>query len=173
MKDPTLHVYGPRGMVERTSALLAEAAGPQSTRQRSADEVSVTEIMTRQIVCASPNLDVGELLEVMIAQRLGSVPVVDELGSPIGMVTRLDVIEHLSVAPTKPKPCVADLMMPFAITLDEKATVAHAAALMSGEDMHHVMIVSTRRLVGIVSTMDVTRWVARADPGGINRKEDD
>jgi CBS domain-containing protein len=58
---------------------------------------------------------------------------------------------------------VADVMMPLAITLDDDATVGHAAALMAAEDMHHVMIVAEGRLVGVVSTMDVTRWLANND----------
>lgn len=164
MQDPILRVHGPRGMVERTSEPGAEGPPtPRPIEKRCADEVPVTEIMTRQIVCASPELGVAELLEIMIAQRLGSVPVVDELCCPVGIVTKLDVVEYLAALSAGPKPCVADLMMPLAITLDDKATVAHAAALMSSEDMHHVMIVSKRRLVGIVSTMDVTRWLARSD----------
>src|SRR3569833_1205421 len=163
MKDPTLRIYGPRGMVARASELVAEEpVAPRPPEKRCAAEVSVTELMTRHIVCAAPELCVAERLAIMIAQRLGSVPGVDEHGHPGGIVTKLDVVEYLAAPPARPKPCVADLMMPLAITLDDKATVAHAAALMSSEDMHHVMIVSRRRLVGIVSTMDITRWLARS-----------
>jgi CBS domain-containing protein len=102
------------------------------------------------------------LLEVMIQGRLGCVPVVNEGGHPIGMVTKFDIVEHLA-APTGRLNLVADVMMPLAITLDDRATVAQAAALMAAEDMHHVMIVSERRLIGIVSTMDITRWLAQKD----------
>ena len=164
MTNRTFRIHGPRGIIERAAEAIAERAREHRHRSRSrADQVPVTEIMTRHVVCAYPDLGLGALLEVMIQERLGCVPVVNEGGQPIGMVTKLDVVEHLVGGPRKLRPLVGDVMMPLAITLDYDATVAHAAALMAGEGMHHVMIVSDRRLVGIVSTMDVTRWLAEND----------
>ena len=53
---------------------------------------------------------------------------------------------------------------PLAITLNTHATVAHAAAMMAMEDFHHLMVVGNdHALVGVVSTMDVVRWLARND----------
>lgn len=115
--------------------------------------------MSRRLVCAYPDLPLTSLIHVVIRDRLGCVPVVNETGQPIGMVTKFDIVEHFE-AP-EPKALVEHVMMPLAITLDDNATVAHAAALMASEDMHHVMIVSDRQLIGVVSTMDVTRWLAR------------
>ena len=129
-----------------------------------ASEVPITEIMSRHVVCASPDLPVPALVEVMIDERLGCVPVVDEHGHPIGMVTKRDLVEQLLARNGRPRPAlVSDMMMPLAFTLDDRTTVAHATALMANEDMHHVMIVSGRDLVGVVSTMDVTRWLFEND----------
>lgn len=160
--EGAVRIYGPGGVVSRPPEPIT--VGPRrrpGTRTR-AGEVPVTEIMTRHVVCAFPDLAFGALLEVMLQERLGCVPVIDEQAHPIGMVTKLDIVEYLASPPVSPCTLVADVMMPLAISLDESATVSHAAALMAGEDMHHVMIVSSRRLVGIVSTMDITRWLARA-----------
>jgi CBS domain-containing protein len=55
-------------------------------------------------------------------------------------------------------------MMPLALTLDEHATLAHAASLMTLEDLHHVMVVScSGALIGIVSAKDVVRWLVEND----------
>ena len=164
MSTHTFRIHGPRGIIERAAEAIVERARAHRSRARSgADQVPVTEIMSRQVVCAYPDLALGALLEIMIRDHLGCVPVINEGGQPIGMVTKLDIVEHLAAPPSKLKPLVADVMMPLAITLDDNATVAHAAALMASEDMHHVMIVSDRRLVGVISTMDVTRWLTRND----------
>ena len=128
-----------------------------------ADTVPITRIMSPHVVCALPDLDLRTLVEVMVRDRLGCVPIVDEYQHPFGMVTKLDIVEHLVGPPDRVEPTVADVMMPFAISLDEDATVAHAAALMAAEDMHHVLVVSARRLIGVVSTMDITRWLADTD----------
>ena len=139
-----------------------------------ADLVPVTQVMTRQITCARRDLDAEQLVELMVRQRIGCVPVVEEPGRPVGMVTKHDLVEQLlandrgeldSPSGKDLVPRTAnELMMPLAITLGQRATVAHVAALMANEDVHHVPIVDDEgRLIGVVSTMDIVRWLARND----------
>jgi CBS domain-containing protein len=53
-------------------------------------------------------------------------------------------------------------MMPHAMVLKTKDTLARAATLMSREGFHHLLVVDDAgTLCGVVSTFDVTRWVAR------------
>jgi CBS domain-containing protein len=59
---------------------------------------------------------------------------------------------------------VQDIMMPIVITLEESAPIALAAALMAAEGVHRVPIVGTGgTVVGIVSALDVLRWLAHQD----------
>jgi len=153
----SLRIHGPRGIVERAIEAIAARLGVDESRTES---TSITDIMSRDVVCAFPELAFEAMLEVMLRERLGSVPVVDEGGGPIGMVTKLDVVEYLAAPADRLGSLVSDIMMPLAITLRDDATVADAATLMASEDMHHVLVVSGRQLVGVVSTMDVTRWLA-------------
>jgi CBS-domain-containing membrane protein len=123
-------------------------------------DVPVTAIMTKNVTCAQRDLHVDQLTQRMLREHIGCIPVVDEAGRPIGMVTKLDLVEvagHRDLAFRT----ATDVMMPLAMTLGDRATVAHVARLMAAEDVHHVPIVDAeRRLVGIVSTMDVVRWLA-------------
>ncbi|HET9989059.1 MAG TPA: CBS domain-containing protein [Kofleriaceae bacterium] len=153
-----LRIHGPHGIVERGIAAVTARVG--AGEARTADAASITDLLRPDVVCAFPDLGFGVMLEIMVRERLGSVPVVNEGGQPIGMVTKLDVVEQLALPPDQLKPLVSDIMMPFAITLGDDATVADAATLMACEDMHHVLVVSNRQLIGVVSTMDVTRWLA-------------
>jgi CBS domain-containing protein len=124
-----------------------------------ADTIRVADIMTRDVVCARPGLDVAALYQLLVGNHIGCIPIVDESGRPKGIVTKLDLIGHESFGLT-----ASDVMMPLAITLNLKATIAHAAAVMSLEDFHHLMVVSSDgTLAGVVSTMDICRWLARND----------
>jgi CBS domain-containing protein len=124
-----------------------------------ADRVPVTAIMTRDIVCARSELSAGALKELLITNHIGCVPIVDDRGRPKGIVTKLDLVERVEPALT-----AADVMMPLAITLNTHATIAHAAAMMAIEDFHHLMVVGLDHcLVGVLSTMDIVRWLARND----------
>ncbi|HSN25267.1 MAG TPA: CBS domain-containing protein [Kofleriaceae bacterium] len=124
-----------------------------------ADTIPVTEIMARDVVCARADLSVEALTELLVKNHIGCIPIVDDRGHPIGIVTKLDLVER---TPKMEK--AGDVMMPLAITLNQHATIAHAAAVMSVEDFHHVMVVaSDHTLLGLVSTMDIARWLARND----------
>lgn len=117
--------------------------------------------MTSDLVCAQSDLDVAYLAELMIGRRLGCLPVIDDDRRPIGIVTKLDLVEQIEAG--RATRTIADVMMPFAFTLPEHATIAHAAAMMDCEDTHHVMVVDGNgMLVGVVSSKDIARWVARS-----------
>lgn len=132
--------------------------------QTIADQVLVTEIMTRELVCARKNLPVRELAAMMLRGHIGSVPIVDDHGHPRGMVTKTDLIELLTKPEEVATASAADVMMPLAIVLDARATVAHCATMMALEDFHHVMIVDERgALIGVVSSQDIVRWLVAND----------
>jgi CBS domain-containing protein len=134
-----------------------------------ADAIPVTDIMTRDIACARRDMTADAVVDLVIRERLGCVPVIEEPGRPIGMITRLDLVEQLLGAGAKPM-TANELMLPLAITLGERASVAHAAALMALEDVHHVPIVDGYgRMIGIVSSLDVVRWLAANDGFGAAR----
>jgi CBS domain-containing protein len=133
-----------------------------------ADLVPVFQVMTREVICAREDLEIGSLMDLMVSRHIGCVPIVDDRGRPIGMVTKFDLLEQLCAAhnpdTVSPPARASDVMMQLAFTLDEHATVAHAAAMMSVEDVHHVPIVADGGgLIGVVSTMDIVRWLVAND----------
>ena len=126
-----------------------------------ADGIPLTEIMTRDVQTAGRETDARRIASMMIDKHIGCVPVVDQ-GKPIGMITKVDVVERM-LTEQLPR-TAADLMMPMAIALSDRATIAHAAALMAEEGIHHLPIVDVEgRLIGVVSTMDIVRWLARTE----------
>ena len=165
-KHSTQRIY--RGTGSHTvRAPQCEAFARGTTRIPTiADTVPVSWIMTRDVICAREDLQIDALMALVAEHRVGCVPVVDERGRPVGMVTKLDLVEHMLARADLGEQSVllaGQLMMPLAITLDERATVAHAAAMMSIEGIHHVPIVSDGTLIGLVSTMDIVRWLAAND----------
>ncbi|MBV8757084.1 MAG: CBS domain-containing protein [Deltaproteobacteria bacterium] len=129
-----------------------------------ADIVPLTEIMTRDMTVVRADLSVRHLPDLIARHRIGCVPVVDERGRPIGMITKTDVIAHL-ITPQGELPRIAgEVMLPITIAVSERATIAHAASLMSAEDIHHLLVVDLDGvLTGVVSTLDIVRWLARND----------
>lgn len=163
--QPIQHVYRGHG-IQTERSLSCAAPDPDLVRVPTiADLVAVTQIMSRDVTCAGRDLSTQRIVELMVRDRIGCMPVVEQPGRPVGMITKLDLVEQLLGTDADLAPRTAnELMMPLAITLGASATVAHAAALMSSEDVHHIPIVDAGgRVIGIVSTMDVVRWLARND----------
>jgi CBS domain-containing protein len=150
-------------------------APPRREPRGAPSHVPLRDIMTGDVVCARPNLAIGAVVGLMVEHHIGCIPVVDDRRRPIGMITKFDIVEQLhafmssnSNGPPMPADLAArtadELMMPLAMTLDETATVSHAAAMMASEDLHHIPVTNERgHLVGIVSTQDVTRWLVESD----------
>lgn len=119
-------------------------------------DVPITTVMTRASITARGDATVESLASIMAERHIGCVPIVDHLEHPIGIVTKLDLIECRD--PTRKT--ARDVMMPHAMTLRPSDTLADASILLSREGFHHLLVVDGDRLAGVVSTFDITRWVA-------------
>lgn len=130
--------------------------------------VPVTAIMTHDVVCVRADVPAQKVIDVILDEYIGCVPVVDEDGCPIGMITKRDLVESFAsgvrATVAADMQTAANIMLPIALCVDEHATVLQAAAMMVRQDMHHVAVVSPNgELVGIVSSLDIVRWLARND----------
>jgi CBS domain-containing protein len=158
-------VFGGQGELVRLQPGCEERASSTAVCVRTvADRVPITEIMAKSLVCARDDLAVDELVRLILRSHIGCVPIVDERGHPRGIVTKTDLMELLLTPERLGSSTAADVMMPLAIVLDERATVAHCASMMALEDFHHVMVVSCAgALIGVVSSQDVVRWLVAND----------
>jgi len=132
--------------LEATSGTLPEA-----------DRISVTAIMSKDTICVDPELSLKALLQVLLERGISGAPVVDATGRPLGIVSKTDLLRE-PILDGK----VADIMTPASFTLSENASLARAAALMAFESVHRVPVVSSGgSVVGVVSALDIARWVAQ------------
>jgi CBS-domain-containing membrane protein len=165
---PTQHIYRGHGSHSVRMA-LCDAAEPVTAKVPTiADSVPACQIMSRDVICAREDLDLGALTDLIVGRHIGCIPIIDERGHPLGIVTKLDLVEQVLAQRTldpPPPPLVASqVMMPLALTLDEHASVAHVAAMMAIEGVHHVAIVADEGcLIGVVSSLDIVRWLAEND----------
>lgn len=131
-------------------------SGPQS-----ADLTPISEIMAKDVIAVRPELGTEALEELLLAKNISGVPVVDDSGKPIGIVSKTDLLGRngtLSGDGVK----VRDIMMRTAFCLFENESIARAAGLMAFEGVHRVPVVGPRGMVvGVVSPLDVMRWLAR------------
>lgn len=111
---------------------------------------SVADLMTGDLITLLPIESAARAHELLVGAGLHAVPVVDERGTAIGMVTMAEIGPEpdLSVP-------VGDLMVRPVVTISSDATIGQAAALMRDEFIHHLVVTEGDTTVGILSTYDL------------------
>jgi CBS domain-containing protein len=124
---------------------------------------TVATIMQRDPFCATPDMTLEQLAVEMLEHDVSGAPVIDESGRPIGVVSKTDLVREVA-AKNDLQTRVRDAMTPIVYWLHEDATIGQASALMSYEQIQQIPIVDrTGKIRGLVSSLDIMRWVARRD----------
>ncbi len=152
------------------------AASVEATATQTAHETRAGQIMTTDVLAVRADADVELVTDLLLRRGVWGAPVVDAGGHPKGIVSRSDLLGAAPVsggAPAATPPArrsVADVMAPGAYTIAEDASVAQAAALLAVHGVHRLPVVSDDgRVVGIVTSSDIVRWLAQ-QTGGIRAR---
>jgi CBS domain-containing protein len=146
--------------MERKEERMAEGT---TWRVSATDPTPVSRLMRRSVICAHAEQLVTDVARLLVEKSIGGAPVVDARGKLLGMVSKTDVIRSQFLAPAPERArTVADVMTPVAFTVPENATVLAVADVMMRAGVHRVVIVDALdRVSGIVSSLDIIRWVAQ------------
>jgi len=147
-----------------------------------AKDLSASDIMTRNVVCLNEDLELHQCERILLEKGISGAPVVDTEGLLRGVVSKTDLVSyHFDRSDEETgegescriqdvagahvvdfnTPSARDVMTPVPCVATESATIAELAALMVRREVHRVVICRDRKVVGIVSSMDILRTVAR------------
>ena len=118
----------------------------------------VREIMSADVATTSPDRAVLDFARELLDRGLSGMPVVDEEGALIGMVSEYDVI-------SKRGRTVGEIMSRGVISVPDDAGADHVAGLMGLHGIRRLPVLRDGRLVGIVSRTDLLRLFVEGDRG--------
>ncbi|MBK8985854.1 MAG: CBS domain-containing protein [Chloroflexi bacterium] len=130
----------------------------------------VNEWMTRDLITISPTASLPDAYDLMTSHKIRRLPVVDENGRLLGIVTYGDV------RGARPSPAtslniwelnfmlarlsVAEIMTPDPLTISEHATIGEAAQMLLTHTIGSLPVVNAQgTLVGIITESDIFRLV--------------
>jgi CBS domain-containing protein len=126
----------------------------------------VAELMQQRVVTVETDRSVRDALVMLSEDHISALPVTDRTGRMVGVVSSSDILTAEAEGaplggPELEATTVADLMTPRPITISPEADVKDAAQQMLYADVHRLFVTEEGRLVGVISTSDIVRAVAR------------
>ena len=135
----------------------------------------VRELMTRPVVTVTPETPVKEALRRLAGHDVTAMPVVDDAGALVGVVSEADLIGDLVLPDQRAHELpvhvgtggwprrVADVMSHVPLSVRADADLAVAVELMTGSAVKSLPVLEGGHVVGVVSRRDVVAVLARAD----------
>jgi CBS domain-containing protein len=122
-------------------------------------ETPVRKYMNTNIVSASENSSIKEVVKLMAEKNIGSVIIVNELNKPVGIVTERDIIRALAQGKTLENK-VSEIMSSSLITIKEDSPITSALTLMRTYNIRHLPVVDdSGNLKGVISIRDVVKAI--------------
>ena len=141
-----------------------------------AERARVEDIMTRDVVTSPGDVELERIFELMMERDLSRIPIVDAYERLIGIVSKTDLVREQFMngdttidqrgAATglhvhEVGPLARDVMTPVTLSVSASTSIAEATRLMLADNLHALPVTDEdRRVVGIVSAMDVLAWIA-------------
>ncbi len=146
--------------------------------------LKVKDIMTRELITASPETEIVQATKLLLENRINGVPVTDEMGKLVGILCQSDLIAQQKKLPipsfftfldglvrlTSMKQIekqvqkiaaitVSQAMTPNPITVQSDMNIEAVASLMVDKNFHTIPVVDEGKLVGIVGKEDILRTI--------------
>lgn len=128
----------------------------------------VSDIMTPHVETLAPSEDLDLADMIMRLDRLRHLPVVDDEGRLVGMLSQRDVLRHQVHDPdgavertANLHVCVADVMTPEVFTTTPDASVLSALRTIRAERVGALPVVDNGDVVGIITETDLLALLER------------
>lgn len=140
----------------------------------------VSRIMTPDVVTFAPDTSIETATRILLERGISGAPVVDENMRPTGMVSKTDLLEAWqqrvqaqaqgALDDDEGDVHVGDIMVPYLLAISHRGPISLATALMAYEGVHRLVVLGeNNKMVGIVTSLDIVRWVAEISGFNLSR----
>ena len=151
--------------------------------------MNARDVMTTKVVAVSPDTPTNKIAELLLENGISAVPVVDETGAPIGMISEGDLIGREEAARETrrdwwlrllaggtelnagyltslgaTKRTAREIMTAPLVAVSEETDISKIACLLSLYRIKRVPVVRAGRVIGIVSRADLLHGLALGEP---------
>ena len=153
------------------------------------------DMMTRNVITIDADSTVAQAAQRMLDHRISGMPVVDDSGRVIGIISEGDLLHRAETGTERRKSwwlglmagsssqadnftrehgrTVRDVMSANVISVDENADLSEVVYLMEGRRIKRVPVLSNRQVVGIISRANLMRVLATMESSAAAPTADD
>jgi predicted transcriptional regulator len=117
--------------------------------------------MSPQVVVAKENTNAEQISTRLLAGEFNGVPIVDDNGSVVGVVTALDILKSILGGNEKLNTTVArDIMTPNPSVVKKDTPIDEVISIMVQKEIVLVPVVEddkSKKLIGVVARLDILR----------------
>lgn len=148
--------------------------------------MKVREVMQGEVITVTPRALIRDAVRLLLDHRVSGLPVVDESGAPVGVVTEGDLLRRAELGTEKRMPAwrgwlgasgtealnyarshavrVGQVMSVPIVSVTPEDDLAEVVALMESRRIKRILVLENGRLAGIVTRADLLRELAKALP---------
>jgi len=117
--------------------------------------LTVEQLMQDAVTRCTPRTDASTIAYLMTHRNFGSLPVVEEDGTLIGIVTEYDLLQAMLDGRDLRKILATEIMSTHPVTVTEDQTLAQVADRFQDRYLTRVPVVRNNKLVGILARRDL------------------
>ena len=118
---------------------------------------SVSRIMKPEVKTLPPHASLQEAIQIIVKDRIGGIPIVDDEGVLTGIVTERDVLKVLCRAQSSQR--VRDVMTSSLLVQQPDCPLSMVTKVMTSHQFRRLPIVKNDVLFGIITATDIVRYI--------------
>jgi CBS domain-containing protein len=142
------------GLLQESRIALRNAFASQALAEQSL-ESRVGDLALKKPLTIGPNKSLREALTLIDEKKVGSILIVEDQRTILGILTRYDVLSRVTLSNLDLNTPISAVMTPDVKTLTVDDTAEKAGLLMSRFNIRHLPVLDQGELVGIISERDL------------------
>ena len=124
--------------------------------------LTVGQLMQDAVTRCTPRTSALTIAHLMTHRNFGSLPVVEEDGTLVGIISEYDLLQAMIDGRDLQKILATEIMSPHPVTVTEDQTLVQVADLFQDRYLARVPVVRNGKLVGILARRDLLYGYTKA-----------
>ena len=116
---------------------------------------SLRSLMARPLVACSPDTPIGTALATMRDAKVGSIIVTRAEDAPVGILTRYDVLDRITLARASLDAPISTVMTPSPHALPAEASAYDAVMLIAQRGVRHLPVTDGGKVIGVITEREL------------------